>query len=154
MLRFYFRINLLTRILCALVIGVLIGLVFKESTIHIKIFGDIFLRLLNMIVLPIVMFSLIVGTASISPKKLGRIGSKVIIFYMIVAVFSAIVGIFVSLIFHIGKGVNLADVVATKDVATFAVKKISFVDTLIQIFPTNIFKSLSWHCTLCFGRTQ
>ena len=143
MLLWYFRINLLTRILCALVIGVILGLIFKDATIHIKIFGDIFLRLLNMIVLPIVMFSLIVGTASISPKKLGRIGSKVVIFYIIVTVFSAIVGIFVSLMFHIGNRANIADVAITKDGTTFAVKKISFVDTLVQIFPTNIFKSMA-----------
>jgi len=42
MLLWYFRINLLTRILCALVIGVILGLIFKDATIHIKIFGDIF----------------------------------------------------------------------------------------------------------------
>lgn len=142
MFRFYFRLNLLTRILCALVIGVIIGLIFGESTIHIKIFGDIFLRLLNMIVLPIIMFSLIVGTASISPKRLGAIGSKVFIFYIIVTVLSAIVGVVISLVFHIG-GTNIINLVPGGEVTTFEVKKISFLDTLLQIFPTNIFKAMA-----------
>ena len=143
MFRFYFRINLLTRILSALVIGVIIGLIFGESTIHIKIFGDIFLRLLNMIVLPIIMFSLIVGTASISPKRLGVIGSKVLLFYVIVTVLSALVGVFISLVFHVGGGANIINVAPEGEVATFAVKKISFLDTLLQIFPTNIFKAMA-----------
>lgn len=142
MFRFYFRLNLLTRILCALVIGVIIGLIFGESTIHIKIFGDIFLRLLNMIVLPIIMFSLIVGTASISPKRLGAIGSKVFIFYIIATVLSAIVGVVISLVFHIG-GTNIINLVPGGEVTTFEVKKISFLDTLLQIFPTNIFKAMA-----------
>ena len=145
MFRLYFRINLLTRILCALVIGVVVGLIFKEYTIHIKVFGDIFLRLLNMIVLPIVMFSLIVGTASISPKKLGAIGSKVFLFYVIATMLSAIVGVFISLVFHIGGGANIINVVPSGSgaVAAFEVKKISFIDTLIQIFPTNIFRAMA-----------
>lgn len=143
MFRLYFRINLLTRILCALVIGVIIGLIFRESTIHIKIFGDIFLRLLNMIVLPIVMFSLIVGTASISPKRLGAIGAKVVVFYLVAAVLSAIVGVVISLAFHVGGGANIINVAPSGEVLPFEVKKTSFIDTLLQIFPTNVFKAMA-----------
>ncbi|MDY6822071.1 MAG: dicarboxylate/amino acid:cation symporter, partial [Deferribacterota bacterium] len=136
-------INLLTRILIALILGVFAGVILGENTIHIKIFGDIFLRLLNMIVLPIIAFSLIVGAASVSPKKLGSIGIKVFLFYIIMTSLSVIIGLVVSLGLHIGGLEYLSGGPSSSSSKTIEVNQVSFIDTLLQIFPTNIFKSLA-----------
>ncbi|MDY6820831.1 MAG: dicarboxylate/amino acid:cation symporter, partial [Deferribacterota bacterium] len=143
MFRWYFRTNLLTRILIALILGVFLGMILGENTIHIKIFGDIFLRLLNMIVLPIIAFSLIVGAASVSPKKLGSIGIKVFLFYVLITLLAVIIGLVVSLGFHIGGLEYLNGGPSISSSKTIEVNQASFIDTLLQVFPTNIFKSFA-----------
>ncbi len=65
----------------ALVLGVVAGLIFGPDITVIQPLGDIFLRLLTMLVMPLVLFTLIVGVASVSPKTIGRIGGKTVAFY-------------------------------------------------------------------------
>jgi len=88
-LDWYFKSNLLSRIMIALVAGVVVGIALgygdpdtvKAFVSNTKVFGDIFIRLLKMIVVPVILFSLISGAASIAPSKLGRVGVKIIAFY-------------------------------------------------------------------------
>jgi len=72
----YFGSNLLKRILAGLILGVIAGLLLKEKILWVQPFGDLFIRLLKMIVVPVILFSLIVGTASISPYRLARLASR------------------------------------------------------------------------------
>src|SRR5450756_2950458 len=74
----YFKSNLLLRILFGLVLGAIVGLIVGPKIAVIKPFGDLLIRLLQMIVVPVVFFSLITGSASISPARLGRVGVKII----------------------------------------------------------------------------
>ena len=76
MLSWYFETNLLTRILVGLILGAVAGIVFGKSIIWVSPFGDLLVRMLKMIVMPVVIFTLVVGTASINPRRLGRIGVK------------------------------------------------------------------------------
>ena len=85
-LRLYLDSNLLKRILGALILGAITGIVLgffpdavQPYVTYTKFFGDVFIRLLKMIVVPVVLFSIICGSASIEPAKLGRIGVKIII---------------------------------------------------------------------------
>jgi len=82
-LKMYLRSNLLLRILIGLILGAICGLIFGEKILWVGPFGDFFIRLLKMIVLPVVITSLIVGSASIHPSKLGKVGVKVLIIYLI-----------------------------------------------------------------------
>src|SRR5450756_2869669 len=78
----YFKSNLLLRILFGLVLGAIVGLIVGPKIAVIKPFGDLLIRLLQMIVVPVVFFSLITGSASISPARLGRVGVKIIVYYL------------------------------------------------------------------------
>ena len=77
----YFKANLLGRILFGLVLGAIVGIVLggffpdyvKAFVDNSKFFGDLFIRLLKMIVVPVILFSLIAGAASIEPSRLGRV---------------------------------------------------------------------------------
>jgi len=87
-LKWYLDSNLLKRILGALILGAITGIILgffpnavQPYVTYIKFFGDVFIRLLKMIVVPVVLFSIICGSASIEPAKLGRIGVKIIIYY-------------------------------------------------------------------------
>ena len=87
----YFKSNLAYRILGALVIGSIIGMMVPKGVILfgnttllsvIAPFGDLFIRLLKMIIVPIIVASLIMGTSSIEPSKLGRVGGKAVFFLL------------------------------------------------------------------------
>ena len=67
------KIKLHTQILIGMVLGVIIGIIFKEKAVIIKPVGTIFIRLITMVVVPLVFVSLFIGTASLGDiKKLGR----------------------------------------------------------------------------------
>jgi len=83
MFNWYFKTNLLIRILLGLVLGAVVGLIVGPSISVIQPLGDIFVRLLKMIVIPVVFTSLVVGAASISPARLGRVGVKIVVFYLL-----------------------------------------------------------------------
>jgi hypothetical protein len=74
-LSWYFNFNLLYRILIGLVIGAVLGLIFKEKILWIAPFGSLFVRLLKMIMMPIILSTLSVGASSVSPANLGRVGN-------------------------------------------------------------------------------
>ena len=111
----YFKSNLLSRILIGLVAGVAVGIALgyadpettKKFVDNTKIFGDIFIRLLKMIIVPVIFFSLIGGAASISPSKLGRVGAKIIAFYMATSALSVGLGLFFANLLQPGSGMNL-----------------------------------------------
>ncbi|MBX2974990.1 MAG: dicarboxylate/amino acid:cation symporter [Ignavibacteriaceae bacterium] len=77
----------------------------KEKTIatSIKWLGDIFIRLLNMIAIPLVLSSLIVGAASLGDiRKFARIGGRTILFYISTTAFAIIIGLVIANVFQPG----------------------------------------------------
>ena len=78
----YRSVSLLKKLLVAMIIGILLGVIFGESINVIKPFGTVFLNLLKMAALPLVLVNLISGIASLDdPKSFGRIGGKILIYY-------------------------------------------------------------------------
>ena len=139
-LGWYFKINLLVRILLGLILGALAGLVFGPGIVWVSPFGDIFVRLLKMIVMPVVMFTLIVGAASIHPARLGRVGVKALVIYMITTAFAVVLGLVMGNLFHPGKGLQLAGAASAfgKEL-----EQPSLLDTLISVVPKNPFSAFS-----------
>ena len=107
----YFGFNLLYRILIGLVLGLILGLVFKESILWIQPLGDLFVRLLKMIMMPIIVSTLIVGASSVSPANLGKVGLRVIIFYLITSAVAIVIGLAMGAVFRPSAELaNVADV--------------------------------------------
>ncbi|HIK66339.1 MAG TPA: dicarboxylate/amino acid:cation symporter, partial [Flavobacteriales bacterium] len=86
------------------IIGLLLGIVYawmsiqfgwNEFTINwIQPFGDIFINLLKLIAVPLVLFSIISGVASLGDmRKLGRMGIKTLALYLTTTMFAVIVGL-------------------------------------------------------------
>ncbi len=138
-LDWYFKSNLLIRILIGLVAGAVVGLIVGPPIAVISPLGDLFVRLLKMIVMPVVLLSLIVGASSISPARLGRVGIKIFAYYMITTVVAVIIGLIFANILHPGWGLNLA----AGEAAGKELKQPKLIDTLLNIIPTNPFASLS-----------
>ena len=104
----------------------------------IKPFGTIFLNLVKFIVVPIVLFSIMCGIISMSDiRKVGVIGLKTVIFYLCTTAFAVTIGLVGGNLFK-----GMFPVVATTDLAYEASASTSFMDTLVNIFPSNFFKPL------------
>ncbi len=134
----YFKSNLLLRILIGLVIGIIVGLIVGPKIEVISPLGDLLIRLLKMIVVPVIFFSLITGAASISPSRLGRVGVKIIVYYLITTVFAVIIGLILANIFKPGIGLTLPGEAPGKELTAPSV-----VQTLLNIVPTNPVDSLA-----------
>ncbi len=135
----YFQSNLLVRILIGLILGAIVGLAAGSSILWVSPFGDVFIRLLRMIVVPVIFFSLVVGAASLSPSKLGRVGVKIFIYYMLTTVLAVIFGLISANIFRPGMGLDLSAGKATGKALT----QPKVVDTLLNIIPVNPIESLA-----------
>jgi len=135
----YFKSNLLMRILIGLVLGAIIGLLAGPYILWVQPFGDLFVRLLKMIVVPVIFFSLIVGTASISPKRLGRVGVKIILYYLLTTVFAVAIGLIFTNLLKPGTGLELA----AGEAAGKELVRPSLVNTLLAIVPTNPVEALA-----------
>jgi Na+/H+-dicarboxylate symporter len=133
----YFDFNLLYRILIGLVLGVFLGLVFKEKILWMQPFGDLFVRLLKMIMMPIIVSTLIVGASSVSPANLGKVGIRVIIFYLVTSAVAVIIGLAMGALFH--PSAQLADA-ADAAAREAAAPKLSA--TLLAIVPTSVMQAL------------
>lgn len=137
--RWYLRQNLLLRILTGLVGGAVVGLMVGPSVAAIRPLGTLFVRLLKMIVMPLILFTLIGGAASVSPARLGRIGVKILGFYMLTSAFAVAVGLLAANLFRPGVGMEIA---GGAEVARELARP-DITETLLGVIPTNVFEALS-----------
>ncbi len=136
----YFKSNLLIRILIGLILGAIVGIFAGESILWVNPLGSLFVNSLKMIVMPVIVASLVVGAASINPAELGRVGVKIIIFYMITSAFAVAIGLLMGNIFKPGAGLALG---SAADAAGRVLNQPKFIDTLIAIIPKNPFGALA-----------
>lgn len=129
------------QILIMLLAGGLFGYYFSNLTNYTNWIGEIFLRALNMIIVPLIFCSITTGVASVgSSGNLGRLGIKTIGYYML----SSLAAIFTGLIFVnlIKPGIG-ADIGLVEPVEGIAASSDNFGQTLIKIIPTNIVEALA-----------
>lgn len=100
--------KLWVKILIAIGLGIATGFIFGEKAEILKPIGDIFLKLINMIIVLLVLSSMTVGITSIhDPQKLGRVGIKTLVIYMSTTAIAVLLGITLAGIVQPGSGVNL-----------------------------------------------
>ena len=138
------RFSLTTWIFIALALGVIAGLLLQGTpdiaTTYIKPLGTIFLNLIKMIVVPLVIFSMIAGVISLSDiKKVGAIGGKTIVYYLFTTACAIIIGLVIANVCNVGGGYTLS----TDDLSYEAKQAPSFIDTIVNIFPSNFVQPMS-----------
>lgn len=136
------KLGLASRILVGLLIGVVVGLILqpfpKVAQTYIKPFGDLFLNLIRMIIVPLVLASLVVGTASVENiRKLGRVGAKTIAYYLFTTALAVIIGLIMGNLMQPGSGLTLPT-----DAQVTAAKPPSLVSVLLNMVPTNPIKAM------------
>ncbi|KUG25812.1 proton/glutamate symport protein [hydrocarbon metagenome] len=133
------RVKLHWQILIGFIVGTLIGLYLTEHVQYVTWLGEVFLRALKMVIVPLILSSIISGVANIgSGESLGRLGMKTITYYLSTSTLAILVGLVLVNLLQPGVGSDLG---LTKSIDELAIVKESFGDTLIKIIPTNIFEA-------------
>ncbi len=129
------------QILIALILGVVIGVWLPEHVKYVSWMGDLFMRALKMVIIPLILTSIISGIVNIgSLEKLGKIGLKTITYYIATSVFAIVTGLFMVNLLKPGVGADLGFV---SEVEGLALAKESFGQTLINIIPTNVIQAMA-----------
>ena len=134
--------NLALQIFIALVLAIIAGLLLGNNVAvtkeYIKPFGTIFLNLLKFIVCPIVLLSILCGMISMRDiRKVGSIGLKTIVYYMLTTAFAIIIGLAIGWLM---KGTFPA--LSTTELEYTAKEATPFMDTLVNVFPSNFLAPL------------
>lgn len=138
------KLGLSVWMLIALAAGIIVGFVMNSIGIKgsvIKPFGDIFINLVKMLVVPLLMGSIITGTCAMNDmRKLGRVAVKAIILYVLTMVAAMLFGIIIANIVKPGVGLSIAPTEAT----VYEGKAFNGVmATLVALFPSNIVQSMA-----------
>lgn len=138
------KMSLAIQIFISLALGIIAGLLFMKAgkvdwTInYVKPFGTIFLNLLKFIVVPIVLCSIISGVISMKDiKKVGAIGGKTVLYYMMTTAFAVVIGLFFANVFK-----ATFQVLETTGLEYETASSVNFMDTIVGIFPSNILKPM------------
>ena len=147
------KLGLSTRIFIALILGAIFGIFVNyvlpsgmlKDTILINgilyVVGNGFIRLMQMLVIPLVFCSLICGTMSIGDTKtLGKVGLKTLGFYLMTTALAVSVALSIGLLIKPGVGLDIEQV-QTSDVAVS--QSTSLADTLLNIIPKNVIGSMA-----------
>lgn len=140
------------QIMIGLALGIICGMIFYHNSSAITVMqslGTIFIRLIQMIVMPIVVSCLTVGIANMGDlKKLGRIGGKTLIYFEVLTTIAILLGLLVGNITHPGTFIDIHKLHATNisqymSTAKSAAHNSGFWQIILSIIPTNIFKSMA-----------
>ena len=134
------KLALYWQILIAFALSVLYGLFFSEHVHLVAWMGDIFIKALKMIIIPLIFTSIISGIANVgSGDNLGRLGFKTIAYYLSSSTAALFTGLVIVNIFKPGVG---ADLGFANQVEGLGVAKESFGSTLMNIVPDNLFVAM------------
>ena len=133
------RQSLALQIFLGMVLGIIVGGIFGKDVQGLKMIGDIFLSLLQMLVVPFVFAVLLTGTASIgNPKDLGRVGIKVLLMYELTSLIAIALSLGVALAIQPGAGLPKPTGVLPKPPVAM-----DFKDLFMTFFPSNPFDAAS-----------
>ncbi|WP_215895459.1 dicarboxylate/amino acid:cation symporter [Acinetobacter pullicarnis] len=136
--KFYVNTSFMAKMTTGFVLGIVVGILLGPKSSVLYPLGKLFLNLLQMIVIPLVILPLIVAVNTSNPKELGRIGAKIFPFYFISTAVAVILGIILAKWTNPGVGLTLPN-----SANITAPESPSFINTLLNMVPTNIFSALS-----------
>src|SRR5882762_6606249 len=97
--------NLTFQVLVAIVLGIIVGLNFKQFGPTAEMISKMFISLITMLIAPIIFFTIVLGIAGMSDmKKVGRVGGKALLYFEIVTTFALIIGVAVANLIKPGEG--------------------------------------------------
>ncbi|HVT37593.1 MAG TPA: C4-dicarboxylate transporter DctA [Gemmatimonadaceae bacterium] len=132
--------NLTFRVLVAVALGVALGILDPSLAKAMKPMGDIFIRLVKMVIGPIIFLTVVLGIANIADvKKIGRVGGKALLYFEVVTTFALGIGLAVVNITRPGAGLDVT-ALPKGDASAFAAQgqSMKFVDFFTHIVPDSV----------------
>ena len=138
------------QIIICMVLGTLSGIIFntigyENNTIYtlILLLGDIFIRLLKMVIVPLIFTSIIVGVSSIkNQNKIGRLGLKTFLYYVSTSLFAILIGLTLANLIQPGIGAATIDQAGAFDTSKLT-SGTSILDILKRMIPFNPISALA-----------
>ncbi|WP_299510554.1 dicarboxylate/amino acid:cation symporter [uncultured Rummeliibacillus sp.] len=160
-MKFNFR-SLTFQVITAIIIGIIVGAIFPELGVQLKVLADIFIKLIKMLIAPIIFLTVVIGIGSMGNlKKVGKIGGKALIYFEVVSTIALAIGLVVVHFVNPGHGLDTSaakggDVSAYTTAA--AETEQGLVAFIMNIVPDNFFGSLAagqllpvLFCAILFG---
>lgn len=139
-MKWWFRQQLYTQIFICIAVGIILGLAFGEKITVIQPIGDIFIRLLMMLIVPLTFLTLISGITKLDDvKSLRSLGGLTIFYYALSSLVAGTVGMSIALLLQPGKGVEI-DLSKTPEMKF---EEFSFIDNLVRWIPKNPIEALA-----------
>lgn len=134
----YLETSLIIKITFALILGIAAGFIFGEQITIISPLGDLLIRLLKFLIVPLILFTIIVGINQSQVSSLARMGGKVFLYYLVTSAIAIMIALGVASIFNPGTGLNLSD---SETVEVPESPSIS--NVILNIVPENIVGAFS-----------
>ena len=133
------KLKLWQKVIIGMVLGILFGVYGKEYAQYLKPFGDVFLNMIKMVVVPLILFSILNGVISVSDAStFGRLGTRAFLMYMVTTAFAVTIGLTFANVFEPGVGltVDLTNPIEHQ-------KSEDLKDLFIDIIPSNPVKAMA-----------
>lgn len=140
-----FNMHLWQKVLLGLAIGVILGFLLKEKVIYLKPFGEVFIRLIKMIMMPMIFFAIVSGITSVQDSKmLGRIGIKASVTYILTTLSAVTIGLVIGNILKPGAGIVLTFDKTNIHSAPLITNAVHYIETVFNtIIPDNVIGSMA-----------
>src|SRR5574338_60075 len=135
--------QLYVQVLIGILVGIALGHFAPDIGSQLKPLGDLFIKLIKMLLAPIIFASVVVGIARMQNiKEAGRVGVKAVLYFEIVSTIALVIGLVVVNIFKPGQGLNIdptqIDVSAIKTYTTAAAQHHGAMDFIMSIIPNTV----------------
>jgi aerobic C4-dicarboxylate transport protein len=134
--------HLYLQVLIAIVLGAGVGYIWPETGVKLKVLGDLFIKLIKMLVGPVIFTTVVLGIGGAKDlKKVRRVGWKALVYFEVVTTFALLIGLLVAHAFEPGAGqtsVNTSQELAKVATYSAAAQKFSWGDFLLHIFPDTL----------------
>ena len=134
--------HLYVQVLCAIAIGILLGVTYPDLAAQMKPLGDAFIKLIKMLIAPIIFCTVVHGIASMGDmRKVGRVGLKALVYFEVMTTVALIIGLIIVNLWRPGAGMNIDPATLdTKAIATYTAQagEQSTVEFLLHIIPATV----------------
>ena len=135
------KYNLTIGVVLGAVLGLVVGLILKEKSDNLAVFGNLFMRLIQMPLIALVMCSVMEAVGGLKPAELGKLGSLTIALFAVTSAVGGLFGVILGFVFKPGIGLDMS--IFAVDTSYVAPDNGGVIDTIMGYFSNNIFGSMS-----------
>ncbi|MSO14008.1 dicarboxylate/amino acid:cation symporter [Candidatus Aquarickettsia rohweri] len=133
------KLRLWHKVIIGMILGILFGVFGKDYAQYLQPFGEVFLNMIKMVVVPLILFSILNGITNVSDAStFGRLGTRAFLIYMFTTAFAVTIGLTFANIFEPGLGLTIDLTNPTEHQQNKSLK-----DLFVNIIPSNPIKAMA-----------